>query len=86
MNVNRHEADRRFPVIPECPFHSKSANKGHSANDQHHDEHRRMVEREGIPFHCIPVTSETKARAFEKIAALDSRDDCQKSATPPLSD
>src|SRR4029434_8046775 len=35
-----------------------------------HDEHRRMVEREGIPFHCIPVANETKARSFEKIAAL----------------
>lgn len=35
-----------------------------------HDDFRGMVEREGIPFHCIPVTQETKACAFEKIAAL----------------
>ena len=35
-----------------------------------HDDHRSMVEREGIPFHCIPVTPETKQRAFEKITTL----------------
>lgn len=35
-----------------------------------HDEHRRMVEREGIPFHYIPVSSETKAHSFEKIGTL----------------
>ncbi len=35
-----------------------------------HDHFRSMVEREGIPFHHIPVTPETKAKAFEKIAAL----------------
>jgi len=35
-----------------------------------HDDHRKMVEREGIPFHCLPVTAEGKQRAFEKITAL----------------
>ena len=35
-----------------------------------HDDFRPVVEREGIPFHHIPVTAETKARAFEKIGAL----------------
>jgi formyltetrahydrofolate deformylase len=35
-----------------------------------HDDFRQLVEREGIPFHLIPVTPETKPRAFEKIAAL----------------
>ena len=35
-----------------------------------HDDFRQMVEREGIPFHCIPVTPETRAHAFEKVARL----------------
>lgn len=35
-----------------------------------HDDFRAEVEREGIPFHCIPVTPETKASAFAKIAKL----------------
>lgn len=35
-----------------------------------HDDHRKMVEREGIPFHCLPVTSDGKTRTFEKITAL----------------
>ncbi len=35
-----------------------------------HDDFRPLVEREGIPFHHIPVTKENKAQAFEKIAAL----------------
>ena len=35
-----------------------------------HDDFRAVVEREGIPFHHIPVTPETKAAAFQKIAAL----------------
>lgn len=35
-----------------------------------HDDFRALVEREGIPFHHIPVTPDTKASAFEKIEAL----------------
>jgi formyltetrahydrofolate deformylase len=35
-----------------------------------HDDFRSMVEREGIPFHCIPVAPDAKERAFEKIAKL----------------
>jgi formyltetrahydrofolate deformylase len=35
-----------------------------------HDHFRPLVEREGIPFHHIPVTAETKAKAFEKIETL----------------
>src|SRR3954468_24751025 len=35
-----------------------------------HDEFRPLVEREGIPFHYIPVTPETKAQAFAKIERL----------------
>jgi formyltetrahydrofolate deformylase len=35
-----------------------------------HDDFRPLVEREGIPFHHIPVTAENKTQAFEKIAAL----------------
>ncbi len=42
-----------------------------------HDEFRSLVEREGIPFHLIPVTPESKTKAFEKIQALceDARAD-----------
>jgi formyltetrahydrofolate deformylase len=35
-----------------------------------HDDFRPLVEREGIPFHHIPVTSENKAKAFEKMETL----------------
>jgi formyltetrahydrofolate deformylase len=35
-----------------------------------HDDFRSEVEREGIPFHYLPITPETKTRVFEKIAAL----------------
>lgn len=35
-----------------------------------HDDFRAEVEREGIPFHCIPITAETKTHAFAKIAKL----------------
>jgi formyltetrahydrofolate deformylase len=35
-----------------------------------HDDFRELIEREGIPFHLIPVTSETKGNAFEKIGSL----------------
>jgi formyltetrahydrofolate deformylase len=35
-----------------------------------HDDCRKMVEREGIPFHCIQVPPDGKERAFEKIVAL----------------
>lgn len=35
-----------------------------------HDDFRAEVEREGIPFHCIPMTPETKAQAFTKIGKL----------------
>src|SRR3954465_9391994 len=32
-----------------------------------HDDFRPLVEREGIPFHHIPVVPETKAKAFDKM-------------------
>jgi formyltetrahydrofolate deformylase len=35
-----------------------------------HDDFRPLVEREGIAFYHIPIASENKAEAFEKIAAL----------------
>lgn len=35
-----------------------------------HETLRPLVEREGIPFHWIPVTPETKQEAFTKIEAL----------------
>src|SRR3954471_7553131 len=35
-----------------------------------HDDLRALVEREGIPFHYLPVTPETKAQAFKKMEAL----------------
>jgi len=35
-----------------------------------HDDLRALVEREGIPFHYLPVTPDTKAQAFKKIEAL----------------
>ncbi|MHA3773248.1 formyltetrahydrofolate deformylase [Verrucomicrobiota bacterium sgz303538] len=35
-----------------------------------HEDFRGLVEREGIPFHYIPVTPDTKASAFEKMEAL----------------
>ncbi len=35
-----------------------------------HEDFRGVVEREGIPFHYIPVTSDTKQAAFEKIETL----------------
>lgn len=35
-----------------------------------HDTLRSLVEREGVPFHHIPVGAEDKERAFEKIAGL----------------
>jgi formyltetrahydrofolate deformylase len=35
-----------------------------------HDDFRPLVEREGIPFHHIPVTAENKAKAFEKMETL----------------
>jgi len=35
-----------------------------------HDEFRSVVEREGIPFHLIPVTADNKAKAFAKIESL----------------
>lgn len=35
-----------------------------------HDDYRAEVEREGIPFHHIPITPEGKADAFAKIGAL----------------
>jgi formyltetrahydrofolate deformylase len=35
-----------------------------------HDDLRPLVEREGIPFHYLPVTPETKAQAFKKMEAL----------------
>ena len=42
-----------------------------------HETFRGEVEREGIPFHHVPMTSETKAEAFGKIASLwrDARPD-----------
>jgi formyltetrahydrofolate deformylase len=42
-----------------------------------HDDFRSLVEREGIPFHHIPVTPDNKEAAFEKISALwaDARPD-----------
>lgn len=35
-----------------------------------HEDFREEVEREGIPFHCVPVTPETKASAFAEIERL----------------
>src|SRR3954469_3815527 len=35
-----------------------------------HDDFRPLVEREGIPFHYIPVTPDMKPQAFAKIEAL----------------
>jgi formyltetrahydrofolate deformylase len=35
-----------------------------------HEDFRAEVEREGIPFHCIPITSDTREQAFGKIAKL----------------
>ncbi|RYD79093.1 MAG: formyltetrahydrofolate deformylase [Verrucomicrobiaceae bacterium] len=35
-----------------------------------HEDFREVVEREGIPFHYIPVTADTKQAAFEKIETL----------------
>lgn len=35
-----------------------------------HQDFRSLVEREGIPFHHLPVGPEDKARAFEKIGEL----------------
>ena len=35
-----------------------------------HEAFRAEVEREGLPFHHVPVTPETKPQAFERIAAL----------------
>ena len=35
-----------------------------------HDGLRPLVEREGLPFHYLPVTPETKAQAFQKMEAL----------------
>lgn len=35
-----------------------------------HEDFRAMVEREGIPFHYIPMSRETKPQAFAKIEAL----------------
>lgn len=35
-----------------------------------HEDFRGMVEREGIPYHYIPVTADTRAAAFEKIETL----------------
>ncbi len=35
-----------------------------------HEDFRKIVEREGIPFHFIPVAPEAKGKAFEKIDAL----------------
>ena len=42
-----------------------------------HETFRSEVEREGIPFHCVPVAPGEKDAAFEKIAALwrDARTD-----------
>jgi formyltetrahydrofolate deformylase len=34
-----------------------------------HEDYRSMVEREGIPFHCLPI-SDDKASTFRKIASL----------------
>ncbi len=35
-----------------------------------HETFREVIEREGIPFHFIPVTPQTKREAFEKMSAL----------------
>jgi formyltetrahydrofolate deformylase len=35
-----------------------------------HEDFRSLVEREGIPFHYIPVSPDTKAKSFEKIETL----------------
>ena len=35
-----------------------------------HEDHRGLVERHGLPFHCIPVTSATKAEAEARQIAL----------------
>ncbi len=35
-----------------------------------HEDHRGLVERHGIPFHCIPVTAAAKAEAEAKQIAL----------------
>ena len=35
-----------------------------------HDDFRTLAEREGIPFHHLPFTRDTKAQAFEKIESL----------------
>jgi formyltetrahydrofolate deformylase len=35
-----------------------------------HEDFRGVVEREGIPFHYVPVTPETKAAAFQQIERL----------------
>lgn len=35
-----------------------------------HEVFRELVEREGLPFHYVPVSPETKAAAFEKMDAI----------------
>ncbi len=35
-----------------------------------HENHRKVVEAHGIPFHFVPVTLENKAAAYQKMAAL----------------
>ena len=35
-----------------------------------HEDHRGLVERHGLPFHCIPVTAATKAEAEARQIAL----------------
>lgn len=35
-----------------------------------HEDFRNTVEREGLPFHYVPVTPETKAHAFESIERI----------------
>jgi formyltetrahydrofolate deformylase len=35
-----------------------------------HEDFRGMIEREGLPFHFIPVTPENRAEAFARIGAL----------------
>jgi formyltetrahydrofolate deformylase len=35
-----------------------------------HETYRNLVEREGIPFHYVPVTPDSKADAFQRMEAL----------------
>lgn len=52
----RHEA-QDFPFTIPCVI-------------SNHEDHRKVVEAHGIPFHFVPVTAETKQSAFRKMEQL----------------